>query len=67
MASVPMAPAAAARSAARAGQVVPTGTPTAPRFDQMAALLPDGSVLIVGGYGSRPLEGAVAHAWLYRP
>lgn len=31
-----------------------------------AALLKDGKVLIFGGYGARPVDGAVKRAWLYQ-
>jgi len=32
-----------------------------------ATLLSDGRVLLVNGYGSHPVDGAVRHAWLYHP
>jgi len=32
-----------------------------------ATLLDNGKVLLVNGYGSRPTEGAVRHAWIYQP
>jgi hypothetical protein len=32
-----------------------------------ATLLSDGRVLLVNGYGSHPVDGAVRHAWLYQP
>jgi hypothetical protein len=32
-----------------------------------ATLLPDGKVLIAGGYGNDPGKGGVANAWIYQP
>jgi hypothetical protein len=32
-----------------------------------STLLPDGRILLVGGYGMDPGAGAVRHAWIYEP
>jgi hypothetical protein len=45
------------------GEFSPTGSMAEPRFGAMAALLPDGTVLVAGGYGN----GKLASAEIYDP
>ena len=44
-----------------------TGTELDRFYFSSATLLPEGKVLLAGGYGSRATEGAPNHAWLYQP
>ena len=43
------------------------GTVGSSEYFSTVTLLADGRALIVGGYGSDPMAGAVPNAWLYQP
>jgi N-acetylneuraminic acid mutarotase len=62
-----MLAAATPASAAASGSWAPTGTMISPHASATATLLPNGKVLVAGGYGAPYVSSASASAELYNP